>query len=187
MKKLVLVIALLSMLCVAWVPEEANLGIVEKKCDLGCELTAQLTVRRCARLYLDIVENTKAKHDYSGRIWFPELVDIDSNLILAMMAKESHCIPSMNDGVSIGLMAVTPRSWTATKEELESPYTNIYWGMYFLDGALAKSGGDIRTALAAYNCGWESLNANKCTASGGYTYADDILSFWLPRFLQGDR
>jgi hypothetical protein len=35
-------------------------------------------------------------------------------------------------------------------------------------------------ALAAYNCGWESLNAGKCIRGGGHDYAASVLGEWLP-------
>jgi len=42
--------------------------------------------------------------------------------------------------------------------------------------------GDVHRGLAAYNCGWDSLNAGKCLSFGGPAYADKVLEFWLPFF-----
>lgn len=87
-------------------------------------------------------------------------------------------------GQSVGLMQVTPASWTTTRERLLDPATNIYWGMRILWLTLHDEEnnptGDMRVALAAYNCGWDSLQAGKCLSFGGYAYADIVLDFWLP-------
>jgi soluble lytic murein transglycosylase-like protein len=146
----------------------------------GVEETARMVVNICRwHKYSNIIEtwnNDKTVNEYGP---------LDANLILAVMAKESHCNPYADDGVSVGVMAVTPRPEWWTKEQLFDVRINIYAGMGILSETIHQADGDIRTALAAYNCGWESLNANKCIDAGGYTYADDILSFWFPRF-QGE-
>jgi len=52
--------------------------------------------------------------------------------------------------------------------------------MFVLSAALDQAGGDYRTALAAYNCGWESLEEDRCIDGGGWDYADKVMTFWLP-------
>lgn len=100
------------------------------------------------------------------------------------MAQESGCISSANDGISVGLMAITPRSWTPTWAELLDPNLNIEWGMWFLYSAinneLYNPNHSLRLALAAYNCGWTGVETDNCGSTGGYIYADRILNFWLP-------
>ena len=110
----------------------------------------------------------------------------DVNLVLAIIAKESGgqadaINMSPNGNADVGLMQVTPRSWTATQEDLLMPRYNIWTGMWLLDNILDKTDGDIRYALAAYNCGFVKVDADKCGA-GGYNYADDILNNILPVF-----
>lgn len=103
--------------------------------------------------------------------------------MLAVAAKESACIPTMDDGVSVGLMAVTPRSWLFADDDLRNPAINIYAGMFILNAALHSSeneSGTMREALAAYNCGWVSLKRGVCISAGGWAYADSVLDYWLP-------
>lgn len=78
-----------------------------------------------------------------------------------------------------GLMQVTPRPGYFTKEELSDAAISVYAGMSILADALEQSG-DMRTALAAYNCGWDSLRMDSCIPGGGYEYADKVLGYWLP-------
>jgi hypothetical protein len=52
--------------------------------------------------------------------------------------------------------------------------------MFILDGALREANGDLTFAIAAYNCGWESLRADLCVPGGGLDFAELVLTFWLP-------
>lgn len=137
----------------------------------GRRITAAKTVRRCAR-YLPLVER-----------WAPDFPELEPALVLAVAAKESACIETMDDGVSVGLMAVTPRSWLFADDDLRKPAVNIYAGMFILNAALhsdENESGTMREALAAYNCGWVSLKRGVCISVGGWAYADSVLSEWLP-------
>jgi hypothetical protein len=58
----------------------------------------------------------------------------------------------------------------------------IYVGMWMLENIIAKADGDVRYALAAYNCGFVSVDAGRCYPWGGFTYADVILTDILPAF-----
>lgn len=146
----------------------------------GVEETARMVVNICIwHNYSPIIADWNSEEENKDR-------QLNENLILAVMAKESHCDPFADDGVSVGVMAVTPRPDWWTREQLFNVRINIYAGMNILANAIEQSDGDIRTALAAYNCGWESLNANKCIPSGGYVYADSVLYFWFPRFEEID-
>lgn len=139
----------------------------------GEEVTAEIVVRLC-EYYRPIVE-----------MWYDDF-PIDPNIILALMAQESACNPTATDGVSVGLMQVTPKSWTLTEEWLWQPKWNIWQGMWMLYGNLTHETEnpeqDMHRALAAYNCGWTSLNADKCLYFGGPVYADKVLYYWLPHF-----
>lgn len=138
----------------------------------GVDVTATKTVRRCLR-YRPLLDR-----------WNPDF-NLDPALVFAVMAQESACYEDPpGGGASVGLMQVTPASWTTTAERLRLPAVNIYWGMRILWLTLNDEEnnpeGDVRTALAAYNCGWVSLKAGKCFDFGGYAYADRVLDFWLP-------
>ena len=174
------VACLLAILTSAWTPEEIDfvpstpsVTWEDRWAAEGVEITANLTVHRCLT-YLPIV---RGEHH----------VDLDDELVLALMAAESACDRRMDDGMSVGLMAVTPRAWTPTHDELLNPAINVEWGEWLLWSAIYNEkhnpGHNIWRALAAYNCGWESLDAGKCIDGGGYDYANDVLNFWLPRFL----
>ena len=134
---------------------------------LGKWITSHLTVSRCWR-YAPLVDR-----------WNPDF-DLPREVVLAVMAKESACMEGTDDGTSVGLMAVTPRPWLFSEAELLQPATNVYAGMFILASALRQAEGDMRLALAAYNCGWESLIAENCIKGGGHDYADSVLDYWLP-------
>ncbi len=117
--------------------------------------------------------------------WSPDFPDLEHALVLSMIAQESQGFPDAesDDGYSsVGLMQVIPRSWTGTRTQLLNPGFNIYVGMRMINATIKKSGGDVRRALALYNCGEKSLDAGKCYSFGGWTYADRVLDYWLPTF-----
>lgn len=127
-------------------------------------VTAKLVVELCEsyRPYVELM------HDD-----FP----IDPDLVLAVMAQESGCWVH-------NVMQVTPTHWTTTEARLRDPAVSIEFGMWILYNAIHNEtenpDADVRRGLAAYNCGWASLNAGKCLSFGGYAYADKVLDFWLP-------
>jgi hypothetical protein len=121
-------------------------------------------------------------------VWFvsQEYSTIDPALTLAVAAKESNCDPGGMDTFSdsTGLMQVNPHNLGLSKADLLDPTRNIWWGMRILTRTLTdpdhNPAGDVRTALAAYNCGWDSLEAGRCYSFGGYVYADSVLEEWVP-------
>jgi hypothetical protein len=117
-----------------------------------------------------------------------EYFPIDPDIIMALMAHESACDKWATDGVSVGLMQITPRPWLLNEDLLWTSKWNIWQGMQMLHSNiyndLENPDHDLRTALAAYNCGWTSLHAGVCLSFGGYTYADRILNFWYPKFAE---
>lgn len=44
----------------------------------------------------------------------------------------------------------------------------------------------LRASLGAYNCGWKSLEADRCFGFGGYAYADQVLNYWY-HLLKGNQ
>ena len=105
---------------------------------------------------------------YLVEIYLEDFDNLDeANIIIAIIAKESYGDRykigiSPNGNPDVGLMQITARTWTGTVEQLLSPEYNIWTGMWMLDNILDKTDGDLRWALAAYNCGFESLAADKC-------------------------
>jgi hypothetical protein len=148
--------------------------------DPAIEVTANYKVRRCL-LYAEIPERwivmEKAPKDQ-----FNNLTLDDVPLVLAVMAAESGCDPHLTstDGyASIGLMQIIPRDWLPN---VRSNGMNVYTGMYILDRSIDLAYGDVRLALAYYNCGVPKVEADACGSHGGLNYADKVLDFWLPRF-----
>jgi len=141
-------------------------------------VTAEMKVKRCA-LYEKIVVRwfemeMAAEHD------FHNLTIDDTDLVLAVMAAESGCDPDVESGAgAIGLMQVIPRDWLP---DVRSDSMNVYTGMYILDRSIDIADGDVRYALAFYNCGEPKVLADECGTKGGLHYADKVLNFWLPLF-----
>ncbi len=139
-------------------------------------ITAEIVRYRCEQ-YRGIVEQVAEMHP------------VDPSLVLAVMAQESGCVWNAisDDGYhTVGLMQVSSKAWTASEVELLNVRINIEWGMYILYSAInhiyQNPTGDVHRGLAAYNCGWTSLNEGKCLPFGGLVYADKVLNFWLPFF-----
>jgi hypothetical protein len=61
---------------------------------------------------------------------------------------------------TVGLMTVmgSGPDWQSSSEELLAPIANLRWGMAVLAYVVQRSGGDLYTALAAYNGGWEHVD-----------------------------
>ncbi len=64
---------------------------------------------------------------------------------------------------SVGLMQVMPKeagfTWRPTREELLNPCTNLFWGTRTLATVIQQGDGDVFSALAAYNGGWEKVSS----------------------------
>ena len=74
---------------------------------------------------------------------------------------------------AVGLMQVMPKergfSWRPTQEALMDPGTNLFWGTRTLATVIRQGKGDVFSALAAYNGGWE-----KTTSRGPMKFAATI-------------
>ena len=64
---------------------------------------------------------------------------------------------------AVGLMDVMAEepalAWRPTSEALLTPTTDLRWGLAILSYVVQQAGGDLFTALAAYNGGWEHVNS----------------------------
>jgi soluble lytic murein transglycosylase-like protein len=132
-----------------------------------------------------IIDDILADGDYPN---------VDYMLILGMIAQETggYNDAECNDfdaergNCAVGLMAIGVKPWTGTYKQLKTPSYNIRIGISIIntiyDQAIEhdfKPGREAtRAALAAYNCGWPSVLANKCFSFGGFTYSDKI-DYWI--------
>jgi hypothetical protein len=99
---------------------------------------------------------------------------------------------------AVGVMAIAPVPWIGTKAQLMNPTYNIEAGISILNTVYEQALGHgfrpgreaTRATLAAYNCSWESLLADRCYSFGGWAYADKVLNYWTPlliNYLQGEQ
>jgi len=145
---------------------------------LAVMVTAEIVRERCER-YRWIAEDIYDEYP------------VEPDLVLAVMAQESSCLRTIvsDDGHhTIGLMQITAKPYTASESALYNARTNMEWGMYLLYNTInhpeQNPDGDVARGLAAYNCGWTSLNAGKCLWFGGPAYAKRVLEFWYPMFTE---
>lgn len=132
-----------------------------------------------------IVTATRIDHDYPDEYYM---------LALGIIAQETQginmeCQQWRDEVCGVGLMAITPSSWTNTEAKLKNPRINIAIGLWMFDSAMQRAVEDFNfrpgrdataAALAAYNCGFKSLLANKCAYFGGWTYSWKVLNYWIP-------
>ena len=150
--------------------------------DAAIDITAGIKVRRCL-FYRGLIEQW-IRLEPSEFDW---LTMDHVALVLAVGAVESGCDNSLTsaDGhESVGIMQVIPKPWTASAELMKIPSVNIFWGMWILDRSFELAEGDPRLALAVYNCGWvDKVLEDRCGSTGGLNYADNVLDFWYPLFV----
>ncbi|HEC35796.1 MAG TPA: hypothetical protein ENI39_04585 [Anaerolineae bacterium] len=118
------------------------------------------------------------------RRWEPIIIEyahqrgFDPDLIAAVIWKESLGRPDAHGPAgAVGLMMVMPKeagfSWRPTAQALEEPWRNVFWGARALSIVIRQSRGDLYSALAAYNGGWEQTHLR-----GPRRYAEDILTHY---------
>ena len=120
----------------------------------------------------------------------------DAMIIMGIIAQETGGDPNvegcdfnnLGDACGVGVMAIAPQSWTGTKAQLMNPTYNIGVGISMyntiynqaLEHGYRPGREATRAALAAYNCGWKSVLADKCYSFGGFTYSDKVMNYWIP-------
>ena len=87
---------------------------------------------------------------------------LDPDFIAAVVKEESNGDPLVVSRVgAVGLMGVMPAGpgleWRPPASELETPSTNLRWGVAILSEIVRQSGGDLYAALAAYSGGWSQV------------------------------
>lgn len=96
---------------------------------------------------------------------------VDKNLIYAVIKTESGFRPDVESQAgAVGLMQLMPETFdwlqesldgeiTHTSADLKDPDINVRYGTYFLSTLLSDYNGNIRTAAAAYNAGFSSVDS----------------------------
>ncbi|HEY67189.1 MAG: hypothetical protein DRI79_01190 [Chloroflexi bacterium] len=90
---------------------------------------------------------------------YAEERNLDPDLIAAVIWKESMGRPKEHGPAgAIGLMGLMPFEWRPSAEELENPWTNVFWGARALAHTIRDGKGDLYYSLAAYNGGWDQVH-----------------------------
>ena len=143
-----------------------------------------------------------SRWDKAVNLHLPFRPELDLLLVLSVIGQESQGDEKLvsydpdflnNSLPGVGLMMISPRSWTGTVPWLLLPINNISVGTFILNSTIRDASevhnfapglDSVRAGLAAYNCGWTSLLANKCYWFGGWAYADKVLLYWYPMLLE---
>lgn len=132
-----------------------------------------------ASVHDSIVSSTEAQVDGSmlSPFWGPSVsrwsgqitaasrqTGLDPDLLASVIKSESNGdAESVSYVGAVGLMGVMPTGpgleRRPTADELTDPSLNIQWGSVILREVILQAGGDVASALAAYNGGWEEVNS----------------------------
>ena len=84
---------------------------------------------------------------------------LDPDLIASVIWKESLGRAMARGPVgAVGLMGLMPFDWRPSPEELQNPWTNVFWGARALAHTIRDGDGDLYYSLAAYNGGWKQIH-----------------------------
>ncbi len=108
-------------------------------------------------------------------VQYAESRNLDPDLVAAVVWKESLGDSTARGPTgAVGLMGLKPFPWRPSPEQLENPWTNLFWGARALAHTIRDGNGDIYYALAAYNGGWE-----KAHRPNTRRYAADVLMHYV--------
>lgn len=112
--------------------------------------------------------------------WEPIIVphaqerNLDPDLVASLIWKESRGRSTSRGPVgAVGLMGLMPFDWRPSAEELENPWTNLFWGTRALAQTIRDGHGDLYYSLAAYNGGWGQIHLRVTRR-----YAADVLDHY---------
>jgi len=112
--------------------------------------------------------------------------ELDPLLVMTIIAAETggdYTIVSYAGAV--GPMQVVPKPWYeySASDLRTSTWANLIVGMRILRIVIDRYPGDLRFALAVYNCLPENVVADRCGERGGLHYADSVLGYWMPKVI----
>jgi hypothetical protein len=149
-------------------------------------LLTAMTTLACPHLALaqsDSPPNTPALSSYwspAVKRWEPIVLEyaqkreLDPDLIASVIWKESlGRAQSRGPAGAVGLMGLMPFDWRPSAEELENPWTNLFWGARALAHTIRDGEGDLYYSLAAYNGGWGQIHLRVTRR-----YATDVLDHY---------
>jgi hypothetical protein len=92
-----------------------------------------------------------------------EVYGFHPDFIAAVIQHESRNDRPLVRLGAVGLMDVLSvgSAWRPSSEALLLPSANLRWGITILAYVVQQSGGDLFTALAAYNGGWQHVNSRQ--------------------------
>ena len=124
---------------------------------------------------LSLYWTTDVRRWQASIIRYATQYQIDPNLIAAVVAVESGGNPNaVSRSGAIGLMQIMGMHSCQTFD----PDGNISCGVFILATYYHRANDDWRTGLAYYNCGERGVKESRCGTTGGYAYADKVLSLY---------
>lgn len=112
--------------------------------------------------------------------------DLDPLLVVTIIAAESGGdYMAVSAAGAVGPMQVVPKPWYpySATDLKTSTWANLIVGMKILRTVIDRYPGDLRFALAVYNCLPENVLADRCGTRGGLHYADAVLDYWMPKVI----
>lgn len=100
---------------------------------------------------------------------------VDPDLVAAIVWHESLGRATARGPTgAVGLMGLKPFEWRPSPEQLENPWTNLFWGTRTLAQIVRDGNGDLFYSLAAYNGGWRKIHL-----SATRRYAASVLGHYV--------
>lgn len=117
-------------------------------------------------------------------------------LVLGIIAQETQGDPDAicnafdteRGNCAVGVMGITIGHCGLSESQLKNTRLNIECGTRIinlvyeqaLEHGFRPGREATAAALAAFNCGWQSLLADKCFSFGGWMYSWKVLNYWVP-------
>ena len=142
--------------------------------EVSCKLIATVTPTFSPTLIT--VQSSDEEHSFLSPIWWNgvsqwsreidrvhQKYGLDPDLIASIVFLESSGnAQAISSAGAVGLMGVMSRDTgfkrRPNQKQLLDPTTNLTWGCSIFAEIMRQAGGDLHSALAAYNGGWEYVN-----------------------------
>ena len=156
------------------------------------KFAATISVMRLCIILIIALFNVKKMRQAAYPIRYADYVEkysqefeVDKYLVYAVIKAESEFNEkAVSDKGAVGLMQVMPTTGEEaakkigienySEKKLMEPGTNIRIGCYYIAFLLDRYGGDIRTAMSAYNAGYGNVDNWLAREQKDYISAEDI-------------